>query len=162
MIECVYTIGAYGHTEQSFFQHLLDAKIDVLCDIRQRRGMRGSTYAFLNSTRLQQRLHDVGIEYRHIKELAPSTSIRDRQKVIDAQTGISKTQRIELSQEFRTLFQAEVLEQLEPRHVLAALPPSARRPCFFCVERSACACHRSLVADWLRKPWSTKVVNLAE
>ena len=39
--------------------------------------MRGSTYAFVNSTRLQQRLRTMGVHYLHMKELAPSQSIQD-------------------------------------------------------------------------------------
>lgn len=38
----IVTIGVYGFDEQSFFQALQDAQIDTLCDIRARRGVRGS------------------------------------------------------------------------------------------------------------------------
>src|SRR5690606_4536162 len=129
MIECIYTIGAYGHSERSFFQLLLDARIDVLCDIRQRRGMRGGRYAFLNSIRLQRRLQEHGIEYRHLKELAPPSGIRDQQKAADVLAGISKKQRTSLSAEFTSHFRADILERLDPRQIVVSLPQEAQRPC---------------------------------
>lgn len=56
MIERVLTIGVYGKTESQFFDALKNADIDTFCDIRKRRGVRGSQYAFVNSTKLQSRL----------------------------------------------------------------------------------------------------------
>lgn len=44
MIE-IFTIGVYNSTEESYFGKLMDAKIDLFCDIRQRRGVRE---AFIN------------------------------------------------------------------------------------------------------------------
>ena len=38
----IYTIGVYNSTEQEFFNKLVDNNIDTFCDIRQRRGVRGS------------------------------------------------------------------------------------------------------------------------
>ncbi len=43
-----YTIGVYGSTGNEFFQKLIDNNIDTFCDIRQRRGVRGAKYAFVN------------------------------------------------------------------------------------------------------------------
>lgn len=57
----IVTIGVYGFNEADFFQAVQDAGIDTFCDIRMRRSMRGSQYAFANSTYLQQRLYDLGI-----------------------------------------------------------------------------------------------------
>jgi len=52
MIE-IFTIGVYNSTEESYFGKLMDAKIDLFCDIRQRRGVRGSLYKYVN-TQLSQ------------------------------------------------------------------------------------------------------------
>ena len=86
----IRTIGVYGSTENSFFKTLVDAQIDVFCDLRQRRGVRGSKYAYVNSNYLQNKLYSLGIGYTHIKELAPSIELRKKQKVHDAKVGISK------------------------------------------------------------------------
>ncbi len=45
----IVTIGGYGFTEDAFINALKGAGVDAFVDIRQRRGMRGSKYAFLNS-----------------------------------------------------------------------------------------------------------------
>lgn len=59
----IYTIGVYGSTEQEFFNKLIENRIDTFCDIRQRRGVRGSEYAFVNSNRLQNKLAELDIKY---------------------------------------------------------------------------------------------------
>lgn len=61
MKPAIMTIGVYGFDEQSFFQALQNARVDTLCDIRARRGVRGSDYAFANSERLQKRLTELNI-----------------------------------------------------------------------------------------------------
>lgn len=82
-----YTIGVYNSTEQEYFDKLTENNIDTFCDIRQRRGVRGSKYSFVNSQRLQSKLSDLNIQYGHILDLAPTTEIRDLQKKVDAQQG---------------------------------------------------------------------------
>ncbi|GHT08753.1 hypothetical protein AGMMS49525_17880 [Bacteroidia bacterium] len=52
----LYTIGVYGSTEKEFFNKLVENRIDTFCDIRQRRGVRGSEYAFVNNNYLQRKL----------------------------------------------------------------------------------------------------------
>ena len=78
-----YTIGVYNLTEELFFEKLTSNNIDVFCDIRQRRGVRGAKYKFVNSIWLQKKLNDLNIKYLYIKELAPTVDIRNIQKTID-------------------------------------------------------------------------------
>lgn len=79
----IVTIGVYGFDETGFFEALRSAGVDVFCDIRARRGVRGSTYAFANSVRLQARLAEMGVRYLHRKDLAPTQAVRDRQAEAD-------------------------------------------------------------------------------
>ena len=79
----IVTIGVYGFDESSFFEALREADVDTFCDIRARRGLRGATYAFANSQRLQERLAELGIRYIHRKDLAPTRAARDRQAQTD-------------------------------------------------------------------------------
>ena len=65
-----FTIGVYNSTEEEYFSKLVENNIDTFCDIRQRRGVRGSQYAFVNSNRLQARLLDLDIKYAHFINLA--------------------------------------------------------------------------------------------
>lgn len=83
----VLTIGVYGFGRNEFFNALEKAGADVFLDIRQRRGVRGSHYAFANVGRLSAELERRGIAYRHIKELAPDPEIRDLQRKADAACG---------------------------------------------------------------------------
>lgn len=142
-------MGAYGWAQEKFFASLEAADIDVLVDIRLRRGMRGSTYSFLNARALQSELAARGIGYVHLKELAPPKEVREVQKASDTRDGRTKRARESLSQQFIELYQNQVLGGCSPHEVIGVLA-RYRRPCFFCVEGPADACHRSLVAEWLR------------
>ena len=54
-----YTIGVYNSDKEQFFNKLIENGIDTFCDIRQRRGVRGREYSFVNSNRLQATLHEI-------------------------------------------------------------------------------------------------------
>jgi uncharacterized protein (DUF488 family) len=96
----IVTIGVYGFSESAFFDALIRAKVDLFCDIRARRGVRGPQYTFANSANLQKRLHKLGIRYIHLKELAPSGEVRQLQDEIDKQQLVPKRQRATLSDSF--------------------------------------------------------------
>ena len=144
------TIGVYGFDEEAFFQALQAAEVDVFCDIRQRRGMRGATYAFANSQRLQRRLAELGIRYLYRQDLAPTKSGRDRQIEADKTQKVAKRQRSALGEAFIEAYRAEILVDFEPQSLLDDAGPDAQVMALFCVEREPAACHRSLVADQLR------------
>ena len=146
---CIMTIGVYGFDEQSFFSALTNAEVDTFCDIRRRRGLRGSAYAFANSRRLQERLASLGIRYIHMRELAPSSAVRDIQKVDDNRRGVGKRRRVALSPAFIQAYSAECLENFTVERFRAAVGPDAHVVALFCVEREPEACHRSVVADRL-------------
>src|SRR5436309_3072851 len=105
----IVTVGVYGASEAGFFQALSDAGVDTFCDIRLRRGMRGPTYAFVNSARLQQKLSEMGIRYFHLKDLAPSQAIRDKQQDADIALGVGKQSRDRLGHAFIEAYNAERL-----------------------------------------------------
>lgn len=149
MIRKIMTIGAYGFDEKSFFQALQDAHIDTFCDIRARRGMRGSAYAFANSARLQEKLAELHIRYLHLKQLAPSEEIRGFQKGEDQQAKIAKRKRSRLGEAFQIAYQQHCLQSLSVEELLQQMPEEAAIIGLFCVEREPEACHRSLVAAWL-------------
>lgn len=159
MIDEIFTIGGYGHTETSFFHQLRLAKVDVLVDIRQRRGMRGGKYAFLNSTALQHSIANSGMDYIHLRQLAPTSDIREAQHQIDKTKSTTKSSRVELSDEFKVRYRNNILEKLSPREILDELS-SYQRPCFFCVEALHAACHRSLVSEWIGTLTGKKIINL--
>ena len=57
----VATIGVYGFSAETFLHPLREANVGLLLDVRQRRGVRGSEYAWANSARLQAALDRAGI-----------------------------------------------------------------------------------------------------
>jgi uncharacterized protein (DUF488 family) len=155
----LYTIGAYGFDAEGFFAALQEAEIDLFCDIRLRRGMRGAAYAFANSQRLQTRLAELGIRYLHRPDLAPSRDLRARQEAADEAAGISKRQRTALGEAFRAGYESEVLAELHSAALLAELQP-ARRIVFFCVEGHPAACHRSLLTARLAQDLGVEVRHI--
>lgn len=148
----IVTIGVYGFAEEGFFQALREAKVDTFCDIRRRRGVRGSEYAFANSERLQKRLAELGIRYVHRLDLAPSLEIRERQNAADKASKTAKRQRAGLAPEFVEGYKEQHLSGLDAAAFLADMgadAADARVIALFCVERDPAACHRSLLAEHL-------------
>ena len=117
----IVTLGVYGFSEEAFFEALREAEVDTFCDIRQRRGLRGSRYAFANSRRLQERLAAMGIRYLHRKDLAPTKAVRQQQKEAAEAEEVAKRQRTTLSEAFVGAYREEVLATFEPRSLLADL-----------------------------------------
>jgi uncharacterized protein (DUF488 family) len=156
----IVTIGAYGFSEEAFFQALKDAGVHTFCDLRFRRGMRGSTYAFANSARLQRRLGDVGINYVHVKELAPDPTIRDLQNQEDKRADVTKRARTTLGQAFTDRYRSDRLASFDPSQFIASLGPAPGVVCLFCVEGDPAACHRSLVAEKLVSDLGLRVEHI--
>ncbi len=160
MLMKIVTIGVYGFDEISFFDALLNAKVDTFCDIRRRRGMRGSTYAFVNSMRLQSRLAELGIHYLHRIDLAPTKVVRDKQARVDTLNKTAKRKRNVLSPEFIEAYCAECLVSFNPKCFLSNLENTTSVLAFFCVESLPEACHRSLVAKKLEEELGLQVEHI--
>jgi uncharacterized protein (DUF488 family) len=158
-VPTVATIGVYGFTAETFLECLREADVGVVLDVRQRRGVRGSEYAWANSARLQAALAEAGIEYRHHKELAPTTELRQLQYREDDRQGVGKRSRTELAPEYRTRYIAEILDQADLDAVMAELPTD-RGAALMCVERDPEACHRSLIAERLASEHGVTVAHL--
>lgn len=157
----IYTIGVYNSTESSFFRKLQENNIDLFCDIRQRRGVRGLQYKYVNSNYLQTKLQDFGIAYWYIKELAPTNEIRQKQKDVDKANGETKKQRTFLGSIFKAEYLKQILEPFDMEKLVNDLYLSgAKNIVFFCVEEHASACHRSLVAKKLSSILNCEIINL--
>src|SRR5258706_12634783 len=149
MIERVDTTGVYGKTEDTFFEQLAEAQIEIFCDIRRRRGVRSPQYAFVNSKALQRALTNRNIVYRYVPELAPSRELREAQHAIDQEKGMLKRARKELGEEFKLRYAREVLDVFDSDAFARSFDSKITRIVLFCVEGLPAACHRSLVADRL-------------
>jgi uncharacterized protein (DUF488 family) len=154
------TLGVYDSGEEAFFAALQAAGVDTFCDIRYRRGVRGSAYAFVNSARLQRRLAELGIRYLHCRDLAPSPLLRQRQASADEAQGTKKRQRRVLGDVFISGYGEECLARFDSRRFIERLGAGARVVALFCVEREPAACHRSLLAEKLQQDLGMEVEHL--
>ena len=156
----IFTIGVYGSTEQQFFGKLIENRIDTFCDIRQRRGIRGSQYAFVNSKRLQDKLAEMGISYTYFKELSPTKVIREKQKEDDKRNGIQKKDRTRLGDVFINGYKQQIVDYDFNVLIKNLKGMGADRVVFFCVEESPYACHRSIVAEELHTLFGYQITHL--
>ena len=156
-VQTVATIGVYGATLDSFLAALRKAKVEVVLDVRQRRGVRGSEYAWANAQRLQAALGEAEIAYEHHKELAPTTELRQLQYREDDKLGVGKRSRVELAPAYAERYTREILGQVDLGPLVAELPDVSA---LLCVERDPEACHRSLVAERLHREFGARVVHL--
>jgi len=156
----IVTIGVYGSTEAGFFATLRAVGVDTFCDLRQRRGVRGSDYAFANRRRLQARLTELGIRYLHFRDLAPSQALREVQYAADRADRTAKRRRTRLSEEFVERYREERLSAFDSPTFIEQLGPTARVVALFCVERASEACHRSLVAERLHRDLGVEVIHV--
>lgn len=152
------TIGVYGFDRDSFLAALSGAGVDLLLDVRQRRGVRGSEYAWANAQRLQAALAEAGIGYTHLKELAPTTEMREAQYREDEKHGVGKRNRTALAPVYVERYTAEVLDQVDLDPIVKWI--GQQQAALMCVERDAEACHRSLIAERLHDDFGFEVEHL--
>ena len=153
------TIGVYGFTADSFLRALRDADVRLVLDVRQRRGVRGSEYAWANSARLQGALAEAGIGYEHHREVAPTTELRQLQYAEDARHGVGKRSRAELARGYVERYMREILDQVNLGAIVERLPAGGAAA-LMCVERDPAACHRSLIAARMAELRGVEVVHL--
>lgn len=110
--------------------------------------MRGSKYAFVNSTYLQSKLKEMGIRYIYEKELSPTNEIRENQKNADQMVGKTKKTRNQLDDTFIQRYNKECLAHFDLLRFLEHFNSNSSI-LFFCVEEHPDACHRSLVTKKL-------------
>jgi uncharacterized protein (DUF488 family) len=155
----VVTIGVYEFDLASFLEALRAAEIGLLVDVRQRRGVRGSRYAWANSRRLQDALAEAHIAYSHRRELAPTTELRHLQYAADDRAGVGKRSRQALDAEYVERYTHEILDRADLDALVAELPVD-RATALLCVEADPEACHRSLLARRLAERYGLEVVHV--
>jgi len=152
------TIGVYGFDGETFLQRLRHADVRLLLDLRQRRGVRGSEYAWANSLQLQAALAHARIAYEHHLELAPTTELRQLQYAEDDRRGVGKRSRRELAAEYTRRYTTEILDRADLTPIVAL--SSGGIAALFCVERNPEACHRSLIAQRLAEQHRVTIEHL--
>ena len=154
----IATIGVYGFDRDSFLAALGDAGVELVLDVRQRRGVRGSEYAWANARRLQEALAAADIDYSHLKELAPTTELRQLQYREDDRRGEGKRSRTVLAPEYARRYGEEILGPVDLDPIVKWI--GANTAALLCVERDPQACHRSLIAARLGREYDFAVTHL--
>jgi uncharacterized protein (DUF488 family) len=157
-VPAIATIGVYGFDRDSFLRALDGAGVSLVLDVRQRRGVRGSEYAWANAKRLQAALAEAEVGYTHLAELAPSTELRELQYREDERRGEGKRSRSVLAPAYVERYTAEILDRADLDPVVRWI--GAAKPALLCVERDPEACHRSLIAARLGRDWNFEVEDL--
>lgn len=152
------TIGVYGFDGPSFIRTLEGAGVGLVLDVRQRRGVRGSQYAWANAKRLQAALAQADIGYSHLPELAPTTEMRQLQYEEDERKGEGKRSRTTLAPEYARRYTEEILDQVDLEPIVRFV--GNQRAALLCVERDPEACHRSLIAARLEREIGAAVTHL--
>ena len=155
----IATIGVYQFDAAGFIQALDGANVSQLIDVRQRRGVRGPQYAWANARRLQALLSDARIGYVHHPELAPDTALRQLQYREDDRQGVGKRSRVRLADEYIRQYTEEILDLVPLEPMIRQLPVHGIGA-LMCVEATAQACHRSLVAARLAERYGFEVIRL--
>ncbi len=132
--------------------------MNLVLDVRQRRGVRGAEYAWANAKRLESALAAAAIGYQHLPELAPTTSMREAQYEADAEAGEGKRSRTVLSPAYVERYTDEVLDPADLDPLVRFIGRSTAA--LLCVERDPAACHRSLIASRLARDTGARIVNL--
>lgn len=158
-VRTLATIGVYGWTVDAWLDALRAADVRVVLDVRQRRGVRGSEYAWANAQRLEAALAEAGISYEHRKELAPTTELRQVQYAEDDRRGVGKRSRDELAPAYVERYTREILGQVDLPPIVEGLPADGAAA-LLCVERDPEACHRSLIAERLASESGLTVKHL--
>ena len=154
----IATIGIYDFDRETFLATLAEAGVDLVLDVRQRRGVRGSEYAWANARRLQDSLKEAGVGYSHLKELAPTTELRQAQYRADERRGEGKRSRTLLAPEYVDGYTEEILDRVDLAPIVKWIGGS--KAALLCVERDPEACHRSLIAARLVRDWGFRVEDL--
>jgi uncharacterized protein (DUF488 family) len=157
-LDQIATIGVYGADLEGFLAALREAGVNLLLDVRQRRGVRGAQYAWANAARLEASLREARIGYQHLPELAPTTAMREAQYEADEAQGVGKRNRTALAPAYVEMYTEQVLDPADLEPLVRFIGRS--RAALFCVERDAAACHRSLVAARLARDHGARIVNL--
>lgn len=156
----VYTIGVYGWTPERFVGALQERGVQTLVDTRQRRGMRASEYRFANANALQQLLAQHGLQYLHVKALAPPVEIRQIQKDYDSATRTLKRDRPQLAPAYIEAYTQQVLDAYDWSDIRALQAQGVQRIALLCVETYPESCHRSLIAQRMAENFGTEVEHL--
>jgi len=141
----IYTIGYERADIADFVRTLIDARINVLADVRDVPWSRRSDYT---KGDLSEVLAAGGIDYWHVKTLGNPTEGRNAAKAGDRDA-------------YRAIYSAR-LDRATTVRDLAALAERAdsRAICLMCYERDPNHCHRLMISERLIRDYDAEIEHL--
>jgi uncharacterized protein (DUF488 family) len=139
------TIGYEKATQADVIGRLKSAGVEVVIDVR---AVPSSRRAGFSKTILAGSLHDVGIDYVHLRALGTPKPGRDA-----ARKGHTA--------EMQAIYEKH-LEEPKTQFELAEAADIARerKAALLCYEAEAAGCHRRIVADLIREKTGLSIVDL--
>lgn len=138
----MFTIGYEGLSKREFVEHLKKHGISILVDIREIPLSRKKGFS---KSSLGEGLRKRGIEYLHIKQLGSPSEIRHRLKEDKNYTAFFEN--------YSDYLMNNAVDYLRGLYEIAM----HKRTCIMCFERDHNLCHRSIVADKLKKVNGRKI-----
>jgi uncharacterized protein (DUF488 family) len=139
------TIGYERSTLADFVETLVQSKIELLVDIRERAQSRRPGFS---KSVLSAALNSAGIGYVHFRQLGDPREGREaaRQGRFD---------------QFREIFR-EVMSTASAKSALSEVQNLAleKKICLMCYERDKDQCHRKIVSDYLERVLACKTTHL--
>jgi uncharacterized protein (DUF488 family) len=136
----VFTIGFTRKSAREFFSLLKDAGVQRLLDIRLNNT--SQLAGFTKRDDLAFFCELMGIEYRHLPELAPTQPLLDASRRSGAWE--------EYERKFLALMRLRKIEEM-PHELFD-------RACLLCSEAGPEHCHRRLVAEYLKEAWGEPAI----
>lgn len=142
----ILTIGYEGTNIEQFLERLIKAEVEVLVDVRELPLSRKKGFS---KNKLKEAVENIGIEYRHMRDLGDPKEGR-----MAARQG-NTARFIEIfSNHMETDSAQEALNDL-------CELVSEKRSCLLCFERCHSTCHRSIVASHVVDRLSSTVSHLS-
>jgi uncharacterized protein (DUF488 family) len=140
------TIGYQGATVADFLDALRDAKIELLVDVRAVVSSRRPGFA---KTALAANLAKAGIDYLHLRGLGTPAEGRAA-----ARSGHHEEMRAIFAEHMKTEQARDDLERL------VEIVRGGRRVALLCFEADPAHCHRSIVADAVKRRVPVRIEHL--
>lgn len=141
-----FTIGYQSTTVRNFLDTLVDAKVDLLVDVRAVAMSRRPGFA---KSALSANLKEVGIKYLHLRKLGTPA---------DGRAAARAGRHDEMHQIFNAQLQSEPAQ--DELRILADLVRGQQAVAIMCFEAEAKYCHRAIVAKALADVMDIEIIDL--
>jgi len=135
ILPCVYTIGYEGKTVEEFINILREHGIDAIVDVRDLPLSRKKGFS---KTQLSQTLEEARIQYEPARSLGTPRDVRNRYR--------ATRNRDVFAEDY-----AQILRDHQPELQELLQKAQQEKICLLCFEQDSADCHRSLLAEELRR-----------